>query len=116
MLDDDAILRVIQEHQGDLKGAARALVRAANNAGGEDNITVVAFEVTDEPEERTMEMVVPTVPEPEPELEDTLTEADRVPTVDDAAPREPRRRRWWPLFVLLLAIVAAAIVLWFLVR
>jgi protein phosphatase len=114
MLDDDEILRVIQQHHDNLKQAAKALVRAANGAGGEDNITVVAFEVTDEPEERTMEMAAP--PSAEPELDDTLTEADRVPTIDEQAPGEPRARRLWPLLVLLLAIAAAAVVLWFLVR
>ena len=41
-----------------LDDAARALVGRANDAGGQDNITVVAFEITDEPDEpdeRTLE-------------------------------------------------------------
>ena len=109
MLDDETILRVLQENAGNLEAAAKALIREANRAGGEDNITVVAFDVTDEPEERTREMAAP----PEPDLDDTLTEADRVPTVE--APRV-KTRRWWPLIVLLLAIVVAAVVLWFLAR
>jgi len=113
MLDDHTILRVLEENRGSLSKAAKALIGEANRAGGEDNITVVAFEVTDEPDERTMEMAAPAAVDPE--LEDTLTEADRVPTVE-APPAERRGRRWWPLLVLLLAIVAAAVVLWFLTR
>ena len=119
MLGDEAILRVIQEH-GDIRPAAKALVRAANSAGGEDNITVVAFEITDEPDERTMEMAAPLPSadevEDRDELEDTLTEADRVPTVATPAPPGRARRRVWPLLLLLLAIAAAAVVYWFFVR
>jgi PPM family protein phosphatase len=46
MVDDDAIRAVLEEHGDDLDQAARVLVDAANEAGGEDNITVVLFEAT----------------------------------------------------------------------
>jgi protein phosphatase len=39
-LTDDEVLAVLQEHADDLDAAARALVDAANDAGGPDNITV----------------------------------------------------------------------------
>ena len=45
MVDDDAILELLAQHRDDLDAAARALVARANDAGGEDNITVVLFEV-----------------------------------------------------------------------
>ena len=45
MVDDGSILRLVDEHRDDLHVAARALVDSANAAGGEDNITVVLFEV-----------------------------------------------------------------------
>jgi protein phosphatase len=45
MVDDSAILDLLEKHRDDLDGAARALVDSANAAGGEDNITVVLFEV-----------------------------------------------------------------------
>ena len=45
MVDDDAILELVERHRDDLDAAARALVDTANDAGGEDNITVVLFEV-----------------------------------------------------------------------
>lgn len=39
-LTDDELLAVLEGHPGDLDAAARALVDAANEAGGPDNITV----------------------------------------------------------------------------
>jgi PPM family protein phosphatase len=41
MLTRDEMLRVIQTYDGDPQRIARELVKAANNAGGRDNITVV---------------------------------------------------------------------------
>jgi protein phosphatase len=41
MIPDDEIARFMNESGGDIEGAARALVDAANARGGEDNITVV---------------------------------------------------------------------------
>jgi protein phosphatase len=40
-LDDSEIARILSSHRTDLESAARALVDAANEAGGPDNITVV---------------------------------------------------------------------------
>lgn len=40
-LDDKEIARILQANRADLEAAARALVDAANDAGGPDNITVV---------------------------------------------------------------------------
>ena len=45
MVGDDAILALLQGHRDDLGAAARSLVDSANDAGGEDNITVVLFEI-----------------------------------------------------------------------
>jgi len=41
MLPDERIAEIVRQHPGDLKGAAQALVDAANEAGGVDNITCV---------------------------------------------------------------------------
>src|SRR5438309_1598138 len=49
MVGDETILNVLEEHRGALDEAAEELVKLANKAGGEDNITVIAFELTDEP-------------------------------------------------------------------
>jgi protein phosphatase len=137
MIDDETIRTVLQE-KGDLDEAAKELVRLANKAGGEDNITVVAFEITDEPAELEQTRPMPAVSDPEPAAakddEDTLDETDAVPAVDtfvlppsEAARLKPsdkvslgekkRRRRWpWFLLLLLLAAAAAAAVLWVLYR
>ena len=68
MVDDDEIQRVLVDGRGDLEAAARVLVNRANQGGGEDNITVVFFELDEG--------------EPVDDEEDTLTEADQVPVVD----------------------------------
>jgi serine/threonine protein phosphatase PrpC len=41
MIADDEIAHILEESGGDVRGAAQALVDAANERGGEDNITVV---------------------------------------------------------------------------
>jgi protein phosphatase len=103
MIGDDEIGEVLAGSRENLKEAAEELVRRANKAGGQDNITVVAFEMTDEPDERT--------------LEQTVEQTQPMPAAE--ATREPERRRLWrflPLLILLLGIAAAAIALWVLVR
>jgi serine/threonine protein phosphatase PrpC len=132
MIDDETIRRVLYEREADLDDAAKELVRLANKAGGEDNITVVVFELTDEPAapsaiEETRPM--PAVSEKDL-LEDTLDESDKVPAVDtivvppseaaaftSAAPPPTRKRRWpWLLLLLLLVAAAVAVVTWILIR
>jgi protein phosphatase len=132
------IRSLLVERANDLDGAARALVNAANEGGGEDNITVVLFQIAgaaapDAGETKEM----PVLPEPEQpdDDEDTLSGLDPVPAVDTAvvsaaeveehlrqtetAPTK-RRRRLLPLLaliVLLLAIgVLVALALWGLPR
>ena len=45
MVSDAKILGEIERKRDDLRSAAKGLVRAANRGGGEDNITVVFFEI-----------------------------------------------------------------------
>jgi protein phosphatase len=88
MVDDSTILEVVEHQREDLDGVAKELVAAANRSGGEDNITVVFFEVVDEAAQKPSETkpmpALGTEPEPEPQVvdEDTLTEADGVPAID----------------------------------
>jgi protein phosphatase len=128
MVPDETIAHVIEQHRDDLEGAAKELIRLANSAGGEDNITVIVFAVTEKEEPLAETKPMPAVSEPDEE--DTLTELDRVPAVDtivvspeDAAKlrdagQKKKRRRWpWVLFVLLvLAAGAAAAYWWFWIR
>jgi serine/threonine protein phosphatase PrpC len=84
MVGEREILELVERNRQDLDVALKSLVRAANRSGGEDNITVVAFEIAEaQPlthDGETREHVVPA----EPDEEDTLTEADAVPVVDTA--------------------------------
>jgi protein phosphatase len=87
MVDDETILEVVENGRADFEAVAKELVGAANRSGGEDNITVVFFEVVEEGAEAPSETKpMPALDgEPEPAAdadEDTLTEADRVPAVD----------------------------------
>ena len=67
MVDVEGITTVVDRNRNDLHAAARALIREANERGGDDNITAVLFEVAEgEPVDETVESVV------RPEDEDTL--------------------------------------------
>jgi protein phosphatase len=102
MVADEDILGILAAAPT-LDDAARELVRAANTGGGEDNVTVVLFQVEGEMTEETL--VAPGLVEANgqgaaDELEDTLTNLQPVPaakpvpvTVAQAAPRK-KRRRW----------------------
>ena len=110
MVPEDSILEVVERHREDIDGALRALVKAANRGGGQDNITVVAFEIADgvlANDGDTREQALP-------EDEDTLSEADAVPTVDTAVvsvseiqaeDRAVRRRHLWRRILAWLAIL-----------
>jgi serine/threonine protein phosphatase PrpC len=134
MLDERAILELVERNREDIGAALRALVKAANRRGGEDNITVVAFEIAEEAPGRdgdTREQALPSELQAADE-EDTLTEVDAVPTVDTAvipaeqiqaelaakerkeraARRRHRRRRILAWLAVLLIAGAIALVLY----
>jgi protein phosphatase len=119
MVSEQSILEVVERHRDDIERALRALVKAANRGGGQDNITVVAFEIADQaaPLARdgdTREQALP-------DDADTLTEADAVPAVDtavisveaiqaeDKAIRRHLRRRLLAWLVVLLLVAAVAL-------
>jgi serine/threonine protein phosphatase PrpC len=133
VLSEEEILELVERNRPDIDRALRALVKEANHGGGEDNITVVAFEIAEEApnDGETKEQALPPelAPSAAPE-EDTLTEVDNVPTVGDtmivsaeelgaatAGGDEARRRRLrrrvvaW-LVLLFFAAAVAALVLW----
>jgi PPM family protein phosphatase len=122
MVDDEEILELVERHRLDLDRLVQALIRAANRGGGEDNITVVAFAVENEEEKAVDDTLVAAGAAVfEPDDEDTLTEADRVPTVDGAVVEAEEDERAGPSllgrllrFLLVAAVVAAviAIALW----
>jgi PPM family protein phosphatase len=130
MVEDEVILRCVEKNRDDLQTTAKALIRAANKGGGEDNITVVFFEIgeeTDEPLEETAQYPV-LGEDSDGELDEkTLDELDRVPAVDTmvvppgeaeqaAEASQPKRRtrsRLVPaLLLVLVALAVVAVVLW----
>jgi protein phosphatase len=105
MVADVEIERILASARADLDDAAKKLIEAANSAGGEDNITVVVFELEDsEPE-----------PAEESEVAKTLTEIDAVPILKLTPKRNSRTRRsrrvmlLAPTFAFLLALVALGV-------
>jgi PPM family protein phosphatase len=114
MLDEAAILDAVEENRGDLKAAAKELVNGANRVGGEDNITVVFFELTAvEPGEQTEDTVIAS--DLTADHDDTLDESDGYPVV--AAEEKSRRSRALPILVALaVLLIVAAAVLWILAR
>jgi PPM family protein phosphatase len=126
MVSEDSILDVVERNRDDIDGALRALVKEANRGGGQDNITVVAFEITDAVLASDGDTREQARPEPAPsDDDDTLTEVDAVPTVDTgvvpveeinaedkAIRRRHLRRRLLAWLVILVLVAAAAVFLY----
>ena len=73
MVDVETITEIVARHQHDLRAAARALIKEANDRGGDDNITTVLFGVAEgEPDDEAVEVAV------REEDEDTLHPGDAV--------------------------------------
>jgi serine/threonine protein phosphatase PrpC len=138
MVGDAAILRIVEHHRDDLDAAARELIATANRGGGEDNITVVFFDIAPEGETVSEAATVadaPALAGPDPADEDTLSELDHVPAVSTmvvpaeqiqaalaeteagggglvsgttAPPAPPRRRRLVAGALVVLAVLVAA--------
>jgi PPM family protein phosphatase len=72
MIGDEEITETVARASS-LEQATKALVRAANKAGGEDNVTVVLFRLEGEPAELEDTMVAGSNGHGETDLEDTLT-------------------------------------------
>ena len=82
MVDDASILGVVERNRTNLDRTARALVDAANKGGGDDNITVIVFELGADDAE-SPPAPAPVADQGPDDEEQTLTELDAVPTVDD---------------------------------
>jgi PPM family protein phosphatase len=107
MVSEQSILDVVERHRDDIDGALRALVKEANRGGGQDNITVVAFEIGNgvlASDGDTREQAKPAA-----EDEDTLSEEDGVPVVAEPVPGKKSRhlRRRIVAWIVVLALVAA---------
>jgi serine/threonine protein phosphatase PrpC len=132
MVDDDDILGVIERYHDDLDRATKSLVSAANRGGGEDNITVIAFAISDGGEtvrmptvdnEDTMENVIPppsvdTMVVPPDQVEHVFVEpgSPEAEAVTRREPISPAARVRLVLVMLALFSVAAVLLVWGLVR
>ena len=107
MVGDEKILSEVESNRADLSTAAKALVRAANKGGGEDNITVVFFEIAGDEDGHAVERTL-ALP-PVEEEDDTLDEHDGVPPVAVERPDENGHAGRRALFALLALVVIVAV-------
>jgi protein phosphatase len=137
MVASTEIEEVMRTHREDLEQSARALVRAANRGGGDDNITAVLFEIVDggpqpsEPDEKTREYAMPLDEEDTLHPEDGLAPPPaQVPDAVDtmivpaeeidaaavhAAPEPPQAglgRRLLALLVIIALIAVIVVLVW----
>jgi PPM family protein phosphatase len=131
MVDDEDIRSVLEKFHNDLDRATKSLVSAANRGGGEDNITVVAFEISEDGaetarmpavDEDTMENVpapkVDTMVVPPEEVEHVFVEpgSPEAAAVTKREPITPAARVRLVLVMLALLAIAVVLLVWGLVR
>jgi PPM family protein phosphatase len=113
MVDETTIHDALEENRGDLNAAAKALVNAANRVGGEDNITVVFFELADdEPAELTEDTAIREGLSADGD--ETLDESDGHPVVAVEEGGRRRSRALPFLSAIAVLLIIAAAVLWLL--
>jgi PPM family protein phosphatase len=97
MVGDERIVDVVAESRDDLERAAKQLIADANRSGGEDNVTVVFFEIAEAGETARMAAAGS-------EEEETLTEVEEVPVIETIAERRLLTAAVIPIVILLAAI------------
>jgi PPM family protein phosphatase len=118
MVDDETILGIVRQKRSDLNAAAKALIQAANRGGGEDNITLVFFEIAAASKD-TAGVGAGDGRPAEAEDEDTLSGLSPLPAVEESewdeeleyAPAPARRRlsrRAWIALASSAALLAIA--------
>jgi PPM family protein phosphatase len=107
MVRDEEIGRVLESTAGDPHQAAESLVRAANAAGGDDNVTVVLFELV---EGAPSARAAPN----EPGSADDVTAESVLSDSDGDVKRHGAGKgsRWPALLIVLVLLAVAAVVLW----
>jgi PPM family protein phosphatase len=134
MVRDADILEVLDKFHDDLDRATKSLVSAANRGGGEDNITVVAFAISEadgaatqrmpavDEREDTVENVrlpaVDTMVVPPEEVEHVFVEpgSPEAAAVARREPISPAARVRLVLTMLVLLAIAAVLLVWGLLR
>jgi PPM family protein phosphatase len=120
MVDNDQILDAIDRSRSDLEAVTASLVAAANRGGGEDNITVVAFEIAPDIDETIVMPAVrddDTITIPAKTVENVLLDLELEPEVARRrGPSAPSAGARLVLTMLALLGVAAVLLVWGLVR
>jgi protein phosphatase len=110
MVAGEAIEEVLLRHRSNLDETAKALVRAANRGGGDDNITAVVFEMVGNdapaPPEPDVPSAVDTMVVPASEVESALAEQE--PEV----PQAGIGRRLLALLVILGLVALIVVLVW----
>jgi PPM family protein phosphatase len=83
MVDVRTIAEILERNRASLAGATSALIKTANDRGGDDNITAVVFGVEDG-DQPTLPVAAAAVAAADPDDEDTLHPEDGVPAIDYA--------------------------------
>jgi protein phosphatase len=116
MVRADEIVRVLESSGGDPHQATAALVRAANAAGGDDNVTVVVFELVEgDPAVRDAQS---TAIDGDVTAENVRAAAESAHESDDVRRHGAGKGSRWPalLFVLVLLALAALLLWWSFLR
>jgi PPM family protein phosphatase len=118
MVGDDTILDVLRRRRDDLDAAAKELVASANRSGGEDNITVVFFEIAEEAQAPEETAKMPAL-DGDDDDEDTLSGLEGLTLPEETGPvpgtGQDRSSRWRAVAVvlaILLILLAAAALYW----
>ena len=120
MVGDETILEVLGRRHDNLEAAAKELVENANRSGGEDNITVVFFEIAEDGPETEPDETATMAAVEQTDDEDTLSGLEGVKLPDETGPvpgtgqgRKGRGRALLTLLlVVLLVLLAAAALYW----
>lgn len=107
MVRSDEIATILRRESHPARAAER-LVDAANEAGGDDNVTAVVLDVVDADASEPAVAPAESTDDDEDEEEEEDEEASTAPPPEAPSPRPKRRRRW--LRALLVAIPVVVIV------
>jgi hypothetical protein len=85
------IEEILRDNRRNLDSATHSLIKAANDRGGDDNITAIVFAVADGDATEAETLLVPVVaaPAPDPDEEDTLHPEDGVRLPDEVLNAPP---------------------------
>jgi PPM family protein phosphatase len=90
MVDADTIADILRRNRRSLDSATHALIKAANERGGDDNITAILFAVADGDATEAATLMVPAAAAAvDPDDEDTLHPEDNVRLPDDLTAAPP---------------------------